>query len=248
VITVLVVGGTSESHPGDARTEVSGLLKNVTDQLSREFFTCRWVPYPAQYATGMAYADSKAAAIKALLILTRQTEGPVVWLGYSQGADAVGDAANLLNVPQYEDIRRKVRFVGLVADPSRSVLQYCPKPPYPKGCYGIAGERLVTADVPVWSLAATGDAIASLPAGNPLRTLADGTEFMSGDTMEWFNRQKDHATEQRWQRWWDIRNWQTWGGALAYAKGYIFDGRHTLAYTEDHHLDILAAELAKLRA
>jgi hypothetical protein len=97
-------------------------------------------------------------------------------------------------------------------------------------------------------MAATGDPIAALPVGNPLRTLADGTEFMSANLPDWFNRTLEQAKKQQWQRWWDLRNWQSWSGAVAYARGYLYDQRHTTAYVADGHLQLLAAEVGKVRA
>lgn len=235
MITVLVVGGTGESYPGDRRTEVSGLMKRVTDQLDPTRFVSQWVGYPAEYGVGMSYAESKEIGKRNLIKAIEDCPNVVIIKGYSQGAAIVGDlAAELHLYPHLE-----VCGVGLVADPERHPMQCFG--PNPLG-YGVAGKRLIReADRPVWSVAAMGDTICALPPGNPIRTIADLTEFMDfTDPIAWGHRILKRA---KWQRWWDWRNWKTWAGAIAYARGYLFDNRHVMAYVWDGHLDRLAAAI-----
>lgn len=237
-IDVLVVGGTGESFPGDTRTEVTGLLKNITDQLDPTRFRPIWVNYPASYGHPMSYAASKAVGKANLTRAIEDTPNPAILIGYSQGACIVGDLAAELHKHPHLD----VRGVGLVADPERHEGQYFgPRP----GGYGVAGSRFVdNTDRPVWSVAAMGDTISALPVGNPIRMIADLTAFMDfTDPTEWGRQLLERAKAGQWQHWWDWRNWRTWAGAIAYARGYLIDGRHTTAYINDGHLDRLAAAI-----
>ncbi|MBF6254448.1 hypothetical protein [Nocardia farcinica] len=92
------------------------------------------------------------------------------------------------------------------------------------------------------------DPITALPAGNPLRSIADVTEYMTlSDPVSahrWGEDLLRRAVEGRWQRWWSPANWRSWGGAIAYARGYLVDGRHTADYVLYGH----AAHLARIVA
>ncbi|WP_306365486.1 hypothetical protein [Nocardia sp. CC227C] len=37
-----------------------------------------------------------------------------------------------------------------------------------------------------------------------------------------------------------FQHWRTWGGAVAYARGYLLDSRHTLDYVRHGHAQALA--------
>ena len=147
MITVLCVGGTGESYAGDTRTEVpkGSMLSYITAQLPADRFTAKWVGYPADYGLKLAFADSVLAGEEALLAAILAADGPVVLLGYSQGAAIAGNvAAQLKEWAHVTD----VRGVGLIADPYRSRDQYQPHPYIPEG-FGICGERFIDADFPV---------------------------------------------------------------------------------------------------
>lgn len=120
-VTVLVVGGTGESYDGDMRTEVTGLLSGVTDALDDRFDT-RWVGYPASYGpaphlSGISYADSVAAGQRALAAALHAVVGPVMIIGYSQGAVVIRRL--LADLDARADMRAlsRVVAVGFVADP-----------------------------------------------------------------------------------------------------------------------------------
>ena len=86
-ITVFVVGGTGESYPGDPRTEVSGLLTGVADELD-DRFDCRWIGYPASYGPaprpgGMSFVESVGIGAGRLRAAIRATARPAAGGGPS---------------------------------------------------------------------------------------------------------------------------------------------------------------------
>ncbi|MDH3043828.1 PE-PPE domain-containing protein [Gordonia alkanivorans] len=177
-ITVLVVGGTGESYPGDVRTEVTGLLAGVTDELD-DRFSSRWVAYPASYGPaprpgGMSFADSVAIGARRLSELLERTTGPVALLGYSQGAVVIRAALAELGTRRHHVVGR-VLGVGLVADPHQ------PAGVIP-GCdgWGVAGpgEQLPTGLPVVW-VGAPDDMICNARADSLVRDIADLTRAMT---------------------------------------------------------------------
>ncbi|QGP90418.1 PE-PPE domain-containing protein [Gordonia sp. 135] len=177
-ITVLVVGGTGESYPGDVRTEVTGLLAGVADELD-DRFSSRWVAYPASYGPaphpgGMSFADSVAIGARRLSELLERTTGPVALLGYSQGAVVIRAALAELGTRRHHVVGR-VLGVGLVADPHQ------PAGVIP-GCdgWGVAGpgEQLPTGLPVVW-VGAPDDMICNARADSLVRDIADLTRAMT---------------------------------------------------------------------
>lgn len=242
MITVLCVAGTSEVNANTAPTPPIGLLALAGAKLDPERFIVKMVPYPAEYGRPNSYAVSRGWGIDKLVKMSQAEPGPVIWWGYSQGAAIVGEAAR-----QYAYMPNAgvdLRGVGVVADPWRA-------PDQPSGVddnyrhkgYGIAGGRYLPegAGFPTWSITAASDPICDLPSGNPLRTIADATEFLStSNPRAWIEDLLVKAKKQQYQQWWNLRNIASWGGALAYLKGYLLDGRHTIAYIREGHLDRLA--------
>ena len=221
--SIICVPGTGESYPGDTRRDVTGMLANVTRLLDPERFAFRWVGYPAEYGRGMSYAESVAAGEQALIEAIDLDPYPAIVLGYSQGSAIVGNvAARLDSLPHLD-----VRAVAMFSDPLRDRRQYAPMPIAPEG-YGACGERWIDdTRRHVWSFSAQGDPISSLPAGSPLRSLADWSDWMStSDPQAWARDIITDIRTRRMQRWWDIKNWRDWADALAFAKGLIQDGRH----------------------
>ncbi|MFC3963519.1 PE-PPE domain-containing protein [Nocardia jiangsuensis] len=239
-VTVLLLGGTWNPR-GDAIG--SGFAGN----LDAERFVTRIVEYPADYGGIVPYADSVAAGEAALIAAIRSTPGDLVLAGYSQGAAVAGNVAaaigrNELDVPA-------VLACALVADPLRPQgMSIGPDP----GGYGISGQRFVPR-VPTFWAAAPGDPITALPAGNPLRTIADLSAYFSlsstGAAWRWGRSLLDAATHRQLQRRWSPEHRRSWAGAVGYARGYLVDGRHTSDYLRDGHVARLAerldAELAR---
>ncbi|MFI7528034.1 alpha/beta fold hydrolase [Nocardia salmonicida] len=234
-IDVLVVGGTW--NPGG-----DGVTGAFTDALNKAMFTARMVPYPADYGSHVSYAESVAEGKRALLAAIDRSPNPVVLAGYSQGAAVAGDLAAEIGRGEYPG--REVIACALIADPRRPAGRYLGDTD--PGGYGVVGERPIDG-IPAYWAAAPGDPITALPAGNPLRTIADLSAFFSfasaNSAIRWAQRMLDTATRKQLQRWWSPSNWSHWTGAIAYARGYLFDGRHTSDYVRYGHARALAQAL-----
>lgn len=245
MIEVLCVGGTGETSNSDSRTQVTGMLSELLRFLPADEFRGVWVTYPGAYAFPVTYAESVSVGAANLVRAVSASQNKVIVVGYSQGAEIVKRAMNeVLHKTPF--LAEKIVGIGLVADPSRPADQRTgwPAPPELNSTYGIAGETHIDlADllhIPVWTIVAPTDPITDLPPGNPLRSIFDLTEFASLDAEVWAHALWERAKKRQWQRWWSIENWQTWGGAIAYLRGYLIDGRHTQDYIRGGHLERLA--------
>lgn len=189
--------------------------------------------YPADFGVRMSYEASVLTGRQVLVNAIRATPNRVICGGYSQGAAVAGCLAAAIGRGEYSDL--DVLACALIADPARPPGAGCPGLPTASG-YGISGARYVDG-LPTYWAAAQGDPITALPAGNPLRSVADLTVWMTlaspGDAQKWGADLLDRAIHGRWQRWWSLENRRTWAGAIAYARGYLIDGRHTFAYLDE---------------
>ncbi|GAA5102713.1 PE-PPE domain-containing protein [Nocardia iowensis] len=232
VIDVLIVGGTWNSK-GDPITAA------FAEALDPRRFVVRMVPYPADYGRHVAFADSVAAGRRALIEAIEATPNRVLLAGYSQGAGIAGDLAADIGQGHFPHL--EVVACALIADPLRPAGRCLGSDP---GGYGVVGQRDI-ANIPAYWVAAAGDPITALPAGNPLRLIADLSAYFSLSSPEamvrWGHSLIEIATRRQLQRWWSPEHWRSWGGAVAYARGYLFDGRHTDAYLR-HGLARLLAE------
>ncbi|WP_167837665.1 alpha/beta fold hydrolase [Nocardia altamirensis] len=231
VIDVLIVGGTWNPN-GDPVTAA------FAEALDPKHFRVQMVPYPADYGRRVAFADSVAVGRKALIEAVEATPNRVVLAGYSQGAAIAGDLAADIGQGLYPHL--EVVACALIADPLRPQGRCIGDDP---GGYGVVGQRRIE-NIPTYWAAAQGDPITALPAGNPLRLIADITAYFSLTSPEamlrWGRSIIEVATSRQLQRWWSPANWRTWGGAVAYARGYLFDGRHTDDYVRHGHARRLA--------
>lgn len=230
MLEVLWLGGTGFGNGGDGVSQDFAIALDKHSSV-RSF---RYVPYPADYGQHYSYAESLVIGREALVEAIRDSSYPVIIGGYSQGAAAAGDVAADYAHGLLLDL--DIRAAVLIADPLRpegataggTVIGR------PRG-YGIAGTRRIDGTLPVYWVANEGDPITALPRGNPLRSIADLTEFMAA-TADPARAEAlmlkiiTKVSQARLQQWWSWENWRTWGGALAYAKGYLFDGRHTEDY------------------
>ncbi|MGW8815696.1 PE-PPE domain-containing protein [Gordonia terrae] len=177
-ITVFVVGGTGESFEDDARTDVSGLLAGVADELD-DRFVCRWVGYPASYGPapapgGMSFVDSVAIGARRLRAAIQTSTGSIALVGYSQGAVVIRTALADLDVDGAPDSDR-ILGVGLVADPHQP-------PGAVPGCrgWGVAGPGVgLPAGLPVRWVGAAEDMICNAAADSLVRDIADLTGSMT---------------------------------------------------------------------
>ncbi|MEV0246215.1 PE-PPE domain-containing protein [Nocardia sp. NPDC050712] len=234
MIEVLIVGGTwaPHGHP-------------VTDAFARALdpsrFSTRMVPYPADYGRQTTFADSRAAGTAALVEAVHNTDNRVILAGYSQGAVIAGDLA--AEIGQGHRPEMEVLACALIADPLRPTGRFLDPDP---GGYGIAGERPIDGVPTYWS-AAPGDPITALPPGNPLRTIADLSQYFTLTGPEavarWGQSLVEVAIQRQMQDWWSPENFQSWGGAIAFARGYLLDGRHTDDYVRFGHAARLGAVL-----
>ncbi|MFW0790175.1 PE-PPE domain-containing protein [Gordonia sp. CPCC 205333] len=172
-LSVLVVGGTGESGVGDTRTEVTGLLEQVTTHLDDRFATT-WVPYPASYGpapllSGMTYEGSVRVGCRNLANAFETSSGPVMMLGYSQGAVVVRRFIAQLQATEPAALKR-VLGLGLVADPHQPAGAV-------DGCdgFGVAGPGARVDLVPAYWVGAADDMICNASSDSLIRDIADLT-------------------------------------------------------------------------
>ncbi|WP_051179735.1 PE-PPE domain-containing protein [Nocardia concava] len=237
MIEVLWLAGTGFGAAPD------GVSLAFAEHLDPARFRFRAVPYPATYGgVDMPYAESRAIGRKALIDAIDRSPYPAVIGGYSQGAGIAGDLAAEIGRGLHPQL--DVRACALVADPLRPRGDYGFYPgAWLSSGYGISGERHIFGLPTSWA-ANEGDPITALPAGNPLRSVADLTAWWSlrspEDAERWAQDLLERAKRGAWQRWWSPENWRTWSGAIAYMRGYLFDGRHGLDYVRLGHCERLA--------
>ncbi|MGW5387161.1 PE-PPE domain-containing protein [Nocardia sp. NPDC003963] len=239
--TALILPGTGFPEGGD------GICERFLSHLDERFFP-QIVHYPAAgFGTGgMSWAQSRAAGKVALKDAARSSSRPVVLAGYSQGSGPAGDLAADIAAGKYPDLAGKVVGCALIADPKRPVGAGLPGE-RPASGYGIAGNRPIS-KIPTWWAAVEGDPITSLPAGSPLRTIADTADYFSlsspQDALRWGLDLCTKAANRNFQPWWSIEYWRGWGGATQAARNYlprpIGGGLHTTALVEQGLLVRLA--------
>jgi len=241
-VTVIAARGVSEQYG-------SNMLSEVTKRLDKAWFDVKELQYSAGYApVGESFGVSQEVGRRNLLHMIDADPNPVVLLGFSAGAQVVGDVAQEIALGMHPKL--EVLGVGLLADPSRAQGQI--EGP-DRGGYGIKGSRPIPTNAfPVWSFSAPGDPISELPVGNPLRSFADWSEWFG--SPDHVRRLADRARANQWQRWWSPANVRTWGGAMVWLNNYLTGGRHiayarermqgsTLTYTE-----ALAERVSAVRA
>lgn len=224
IIDVLWLGGTFNAQG-------EGISDDFLKRLDPKRFRYRYVPYPADYGRAMSYAESVKAGERALLNAVTACPGAVVIGGYSQGAAIAGNVGT-----QIHPKSAKVIACVLIADPLRQGLRATVNPK-PEG-YGIGGEREIP--MVVKQVAAWGDPITSLPAGNYLRTVADFSEFMGRDVNAWAVNVLSKVVKGQLQPWWRWNNRRDWAEAGRWLNGYRPQsktnpggGRHTNAYVTE---------------
>lgn len=245
-IVVLSLSGTG--FPDPARPDP--IIADFHAKLDKSRFEPRVVGYPATFGGAEpSYEVSRAAGARALYaaldVLAPGT--PVIVSGYSQGAVIAGDVAAEIVI---EDLfRYNLAAVALIADAYRPAGEGLALSgiPLAQG-YGIAGQRRIPL-VPTWWVSAWGDPISALPAGNPLRSVADLVGWYSlrspAEITHWGAKMLDAVVAGRLQDWWAPWKWAGWNGALAFARGYLFDGRHNADYIRLGYTTLLAGRLSE---
>ncbi|URG17433.1 hydrolase fold protein [Rhodococcus phage Mbo2] len=220
---ILAAGGTGESYPGDVRTEVTGMLKNVTDHVDPNKFRVQWVGYDASYGNPTSYMISKTqlkARLRSLISYYRNC----ALLGYSQSADAMGELAADLVREGRGDWLKGLAFLG---DPARHSRDYIgTRDP---GGYGIVGMRGRESygSIPLFQAANPGDPIPGASDDSLLRDIADFTPmFQVSDPVKSGLAVLDTLNSKGWQNyathWWEWPvAWRRWNTAKAEANAYM---------------------------
>ncbi|MEU5876374.1 cutinase family protein [Spirillospora sp. NPDC047279] len=129
-VKLVVAPGTWETTPGADPSNPPGpqMLRAVTDRLQGQFgsrISSYWVPYNATaFDQGVTYADSKQTGLdatrKAMAEISKECPGTrFVGLGYSQGADVIGDVS--VGIGQGRGPVPASSYIagGLAADPGK---------------------------------------------------------------------------------------------------------------------------------
>lgn len=249
-IVVLSLPGTGF---GDSVDEITA---DFHRKLSPSRFDPQVVAYPATFGgPEPSFEVSRKAGERALYdALDALPEGtPVILSGYSQGAVIAGDVARDIVM---ENHGYNIVGCALIADGYRPegqglALNGRGQRGVAEG-YGIAGQRWVPYGgrfLTFW-VSAWGDPICALPAGNPLRSVADLSLWFSlrgpAGFERWGAMMLDAVIHGRLQDWWAPWKWAGWLGALRFMRGYLFDGRHTHDYIRLGYTQLLADRLAEL--
>lgn len=198
-----------------------GMLKLFYDALPSDrflgdHFNWRNVYGPVPVWNGSAYDDNLAAGVTDLKTRIANSPEPVVLAGYSGGAHlaslaAVG-AENLAGIV-------------IVSGPSRRAGDS--NSPF----YGITGQHEPYPDVPFWDVANPADVICCCPPDQPLRDFADISRgFSLADPVAWGQAMYAAILGGKTQGAFRHAKLWDWWQAVAYARGYLFDGQHTQWY------------------
>ena len=230
--TILFFDGTQA--PDTPRSVVGEGFRKACSDRGFDFF---YVDYPAEYgpATGpdhRSLAESieigVTAARKAVDELSKTGETTIILGGYSQGA--------MVAVQASEDswIAQKLTAVACLANPYEAV--HGDKS-------GIAGAR-TKSNVKTFSTYVTGDMIADLPLGSPLRTIADLSSWMSlrspAAALKWADQVVQTLLHQRTQAWWAPWRWGDIDSSIQYVIGYL-GTKHTTEYLPNKVSDLASA-------
>lgn len=223
---VFTLRGTAEPYD-----DPTNMLVDITRRLNPDLFNEPVdVDYPA--SIGPANPQNNPRGVPLLVSVLdgkvnlaahiRDTSNPnVIVIGYSLGAMVVSAFLEDMAAGAHYLQGLQVSRVVLMSNPRRA-------PETPGGTYGIAGVHDDYPDglpvVEVWNPA---DGITACPDGSPLRLVADGIANMSlavgggwrtiaGASMPWWRRITPDG--------------RLWWNAIALARGYVFDGQHTVRY------------------
>jgi hypothetical protein len=147
-VEVAVLAGTGETNPSAPSDNPVGLFRDVTNPLVARFgnaIRVRFIPYSASaWNAGLTYAQSKQTGVNALnrelgAASARCPATRFVLGGYSQGADAVGDAAVAIGNGRGPIHADRVLAVGTISDPGQGTSGEMTIPP--SASVGVSGPR-----------------------------------------------------------------------------------------------------------
>ncbi|SRR6266702_2552562 len=216
---VVTVPGIGEARSIDGKTV--GTLKYFTDALpANRFFgnhfnwTNDYGPVPVW--NGPAYDKNLAAGTQALKNVISGSKEKVVLVGYSGGAHLASLAAVGLT---------NLAAIVLFSNPSRASGDSLS--PY----FGITGQHSEFPEVPFFDTANPGDVICCCPPNSPLRDFADlSGHFSLVDPISWGQEMYAAILAGKDEGLFPHAKLDDWLSALAYARGYLFDGQHTRWY------------------
>lgn len=221
MIDFLMFKGTGAPEGGD------GICRLFTDRLDRRKFNVRYIEYPASYGNP-AYGISVSKGVVAGLKAIRESPNVCAVGGFSQGATVAGNIAAAIGAGRYPEL--ELSHCALIADPLRAKGSSTLNPGV--GGYGIGGSRPVTGIDHFMQVAASGDPICALPE-NPLRWLADVSEYAGPDLDAWMRNLMWKAVNRGFQNWWQPQYWRDWGNARGWLDNYLKHGKHTDSYVRE---------------
>lgn len=170
---------------------------NMLDHFAREFphWERHELAWDATYGPvgGKLTGDSfnfavQMAGIELIATIGASSE-PCVLVGYSAGAEIVGNYVYRVGQPQ-------VKAAVLVADPSAARNEYL-------GRSGIRGARNGTPHCPTLRIVNADDPICSCPEDSPLRAIAEATPaFSLGDPAAFTFDMARKLQPSNWRNWW----------------------------------------------
>lgn len=228
-----------------------GMLKNLTDKLPSPRFSAvqfNWQnsygPVPvwdsASYDKNMGLATTALVTyLENTVILKPSTR--IVLAGYSGGAHVASQALTMIRNTGNTLVMDRLAAIAMVANPLRRHMDSAISQDVR---YGLAGLR---GDFPphtrLFDLANPRDCICATPAPpHPLRSFKDLSErFSLIDPVEWGVQTTQAVSTGTWQNGYRFSSLPSWWDAGALARGYLFDGQHTLWYLP--HFQALANQL-----
>jgi pimeloyl-ACP methyl ester carboxylesterase len=226
VIDVLIMDGTWTSLDDQ-------VTQKFLDELPADRFTPVRVSYPRDYGRSPSYTASRATGMGALGKAAGKRTNPVVIAGYSQGAAIAGDLADQIGRGRWPWLTGKVVACALIADPLRPIVGHTVNV---TGGFGLGGQRTIHG-LPTFWAAAQGDPITSLPAGSPLRDVADLNAYACvrspEEFLQWGHALVSTIRDGEAQPWWHNATPDQWSTASGFLENYLVRGRHTTAYVTE---------------
>lgn len=228
---VITVPGIGEAPSMDGKPV--GTLKYFTDALPANRFIGNHFNWTNSYGpvpvwNSPAYDKNLIAGTEALKNVIKASKEKVVLTGYSGGAHlaslAAVDSTNLAAIVLFSNPSRRT---------GDSIAPH----------YGITGQHGPFPIVPFYDVANPADVICCCPQNSPLRDFADlSGHFSLVDPISWGQEMYSATLSGKEQGAFPHAKLNDWLEALAYVRGYLFDGQHTRWYL--NQLPVVAANVA----